>query len=132
MSRNLRARIERLELRKAAGPRRRIWDVLSGTATVEALDEADREILRQWEAGSPDRLRHHPAMIFLREQWDRLGFPDPGEYDDLDIIEEAIRLAGIPTPPAPPCGLKERPANEPSSHEPPGDGPSGIGGDPHA
>src|SRR5262249_12650216 len=28
----------------------------------------------------------------------RLGIPDPGDYEGLDLIEEAIRLVGLPTP----------------------------------
>jgi hypothetical protein len=119
MSRNLRARIDKLERRTTTGPRRSIWDVLLGTATVEELDEADREILRQQEAERLERLRHHPAMICLREQWARLGIADPGQYDDLDLIEEAIRLAGILTPSALPGGVQELPANEPAPREPP-------------
>jgi hypothetical protein len=110
MSRNLRARIDKLERRTTTRPRRSIWDVLMGTATVEDLDEIDREALRQRQAESLDRLSHHPALLVLRAQWARLGIADPGQYNDLDIIEEAIRLAGMPTPSALPCGLKELPA----------------------
>jgi hypothetical protein len=110
MRRNLRARIDKLERRTATGPRRSIWDVVLGTATVEDLDEADREALWQREAQKLDRLGHHPAMLALRAQWARLGIADPGQYSDIDMIEEAIRLAGIPTPSALPCGLKELPA----------------------
>jgi hypothetical protein len=110
MSRNLRARLDKLERRTTTGPRRRIWDVLLGTATVEDLHEADRETLRQRQADRRDQLDQHPAMLFLREQWARLGMADPGQYSDIDIIEEAIRLASIPTPSALPCGLKELPA----------------------
>jgi hypothetical protein len=110
MSRSLRARIDKLERRTTTGPRRSIWDVLMGAATVEDLDEADRETLRQRRADRPDQLAQHPAMLFLREQWARLGIADPGQYSEIDIIEEAIRLAGIPTPSPLPCGLKELPA----------------------
>jgi hypothetical protein len=111
MSRNLRARIVKLERRTTAGPRRTILDVLLGRASPDELDETARERLLQREA---DPLKQHPAMIFLREQWARLGIADPGEYHDIDIIKEAIRLAGIPTPSVLPCGLKELPANEPT------------------
>jgi hypothetical protein len=87
-------------------------DVLLGGASPEDLDEADRETLLHRQADLPDKLGTHPAMIFLREQWARLGIPDSGEYSDPDLIEEAIRLAGIPTPSVLPCGLKELSANE--------------------
>jgi hypothetical protein len=110
MSRNLRARIDKLERRTTTGPRRSIWDVVLGTATVEDLHEADREALRQRQADRRDPLDQHPAMLFLREQWARLGIADPGQYSDIDIIEEAICLAGIPTPSALPCGFQELPA----------------------
>src|SRR5689334_1590258 len=106
MSRNLRARIEKLDRLPTTSPRRSIWDVLFGSATTEDLDEADREVLRQRQAEGRDQ---HPAMLVLREQWARLGIAVPLQYNDLDIIEEAIRLAGIPTPSALPCGLKELP-----------------------
>ena len=110
MSRNLRARIDKLERRTTPSPHRSIWDVLMGTATIEDLDEADREALRQRQADRPDPLDQHPAMLVLRAQWARLGIADPGQYRDLDIIEEAIRLAGMPTPSALLCGLTELPA----------------------
>src|SRR5262249_45673366 len=105
MSRNLRARIDKLERRTTTSPRRTIWDVLSGTATVAELDEADRQTLRQLEAHSREQRRQHPAMIFLRKQWARLGMADPGDYDGPDLIEEALRLASIPTPAALPADV---------------------------
>jgi hypothetical protein len=57
-------------------------------------------------------------MIFLRKQWARLGMADPGDYDGPDLIEEALRLASIPTPAALPADVPERPANEPAPREP--------------
>lgn len=49
---------------------------------------------------SPDDTPEHPALRLLREQWARLGMPDPGQYDGIDVIEEALRLLAIPTPPS--------------------------------
>ena len=114
MSRNLRARIVKLERRTTTRRRSSILEVLLGLASPDELDEADRERLLLIEAGQSDGLDKHPAMIYVREQWARLGIPDPGTYRDINIIEEAIRLAGIPTPSVLPCDLKELPANEPT------------------
>jgi hypothetical protein len=120
MSRNLRARIDKLERRTTTSTSRRIriWDVLLGQAMVEELDEADRQTLRQVEADRREARRQHPAMLFLRKQWARLGMADPGDYDGPDLIEEALRLAAIPTPSALPSDVPQQPANEPAPREP--------------
>jgi hypothetical protein len=112
MSRNLRARIDKLERRTTISPHMSILDVLLGRALPEDLDQADREALRHRQAHLPDNRDQHPALIVLREHWARLGLADPGQYGDLDIIEEAIRLVGILTPSAPACGLKELPTHQ--------------------
>jgi hypothetical protein len=117
VSRNLRARIDQLERQTTTGPRRSIWDVLLGRATVAELDEVDRQTLQQLQAEGREARRQHPAMIFLRKQWARLGMADPGDYDGPDLIEEALRLAAIPTPSALPSDVPERPANEPVPRE---------------
>jgi hypothetical protein len=119
MSRNLRARIDKLERQTTTSPRRTIWDVLSGTATVEDLDEADRQTLQQLEAEGQDHLCDDPELIILRVEWARLGIADPGQYDGLNLSAEAHRLAEIPTPSAWPCDEQELAANEPAPGEPP-------------
>ena len=123
MSRNLRARIDKLERRPTTSPRRGIWGVLMGAAAIEDLDEADREALLQRQAESLDQLSQHPAMLVLRAQWSRLSIADPGQYRDLDIIEEAIRLAGMPTPSPLACGLKGLPPITTTAHAPAPTGP---------
>jgi hypothetical protein len=104
VSRNLRGRLNRLE---RIEPRRHtasaiIWDVIGGSADPEDLDDAGKDQLRRMlgEAHEARRLAlaNHPATQVLRREWKRLGIPDPGNYEDLDVIEEALRLAGIPTP----------------------------------
>ena len=44
------------------------------------------------------RWTGHRVLALCREHWARLGIPDPGEYEGLDLIEEAIRLVGLPAP----------------------------------
>jgi hypothetical protein len=117
MNRNLRARIDKLERRTTPSARRTIWDVLWGKATVEELDEVDRQTLRQLEPDRREARRQHPAMIFLRKQWARLGMVDPGDYDGPDLIEEALRLAAIPTPSALPSDVPEQSGNKPAPRE---------------
>ena len=41
-----------------------------------------------------------PALTVYRGQLARLGLPDPGDYRSLDLVEESIRLAGLPGPAA--------------------------------
>ncbi len=43
----------------------------------------------------------------LRQEYERLCLPQPETLDGVDVIEECIRLAGVPTPGALPAGLHE-------------------------
>ncbi len=50
------------------------------------------------EATILEAQERSPALAVLRDQWARLGIPDPGVYKGMDIVEEALRLAGLPDP----------------------------------
>jgi hypothetical protein len=87
-------------------------DVLCGTVNPDSRDDAGKALLRQMlddaRADHHEAMQRHPAMQVLRREWARLGIPDPGEYEHINIIEEAIRLVGLPDPVLPPkprCGL---------------------------
>lgn len=56
-------------------------------------------------------------MQVVKAEYRRLGWPDIDWSSIDDLIEEAIRLAGIPTPVPLPCGLKEL-SDKPESPEP--------------
>jgi hypothetical protein len=54
--------------------------------------------LARSKAARRERDERSPALAVCRREWARLGMPDPGEYDDLDLVEECLRLIGLPTP----------------------------------
>jgi hypothetical protein len=66
------------------------------------LSPEDRGRLEAFLASSKaarrERDERSPALAVCRREWARLGMPDPGEYDDLDLVEECLRLTGLPTP----------------------------------
>jgi hypothetical protein len=92
MSTRLLGRVKRLEQQQSK-PSGSAWDALMSR-------EIDLETFCAMMAPTPEEsraaLEDHPALRVLRRHWARLGIPDPGEYGDIDVIEEAIRLAGVP------------------------------------
>jgi hypothetical protein len=47
------------------------------------------------KAAAREAMEMHPAVRCLRKQCARLGLPQPTTFDDVDVVEEAIRLAGM-------------------------------------
>ena len=80
------------------------WDIVGGLAAPEILNADEQEQLRRFmeegEAEHARRMEEHPAGKLYREGLARLGLPQPATLAGIDIIEECIRLAGIPTPSA--------------------------------
>src|SRR5262249_18900039 len=104
--RGWRRRLERLERRhpgpEAAHLPRHLWRILCGAVDLGDLDVAEHEKLRRFieeaEAAHARCMERNPAAKCYREQLTRLGLPQPPTLVGIDLIEESIRLAGIPTP----------------------------------
>ena len=82
---------------RQSGGRTNIWDVFCGSADPDDLDEAGQEMLREI-CNPPGPSANHPLVKMLRGEWARLGISDPGEYRGVDLVEEMIRVVGLPTP----------------------------------
>jgi hypothetical protein len=99
-------RLDRLERRQPATEANRLpphfWDLMSGVMESDDLDPAEQEHLRwffaEGEAEHARCMEKHPAGQSYRQQLARLGLQQPPTLADIDLIEEAIRLAVIPTP----------------------------------
>jgi hypothetical protein len=78
------------------------WEVLGGLVDPQDLDPAAQEQLRRFreqaEAEHVRCLDSQPAGIVYRRELTRLGLPQPATLAGIDVIEECIRLAGIPSP----------------------------------
>jgi hypothetical protein len=90
-------------------------EILSGEVSPEDLPIAEQEqlqrLLDQAEAEHARCMEQSVAGKLYREQLARLGLPQPETLADIDSIEEALRLVGIPGPR--PCALRELRAGEP-------------------
>src|SRR5438309_1911919 len=103
---SLKRRLDHLECRQPAPETNRLpphfWDIMFGVMDPEDLDRTEQEQLRRLieeaEAEHARCLENSPAGKFYREELARLGLPQPATLAGIDIIEEAIRLAGIPSP----------------------------------
>jgi hypothetical protein len=99
-------RLDRLERRQPAPEAHQLpahfWDIMSGVMDTEDLDSAKQQKLcRFFEEGEAEHARcmeRHPAGQSYRQQLTRLGLPQPLSLADIDVIEECIRLVGIPSP----------------------------------
>jgi hypothetical protein len=104
--RTLENRLARLERRQPApGADRlpaRIFDLMTRVVDSEDLDPAEQaHLLRFFEEGEAEHARcmeQHPAGRSYRQQLARLGLPQPPTLADIDVIEECVRLAVIPSP----------------------------------
>src|ERR1700720_499507 len=90
----LEKRVARLEEQEdpLPGPSQHSADVFDALARGEPIT-----LTEAGEAERRDAMEKHPAAIILRKEYARLGMPQPVTLDDVDVIEEAIRLARIPT-----------------------------------
>jgi hypothetical protein len=104
---SLKGRLDRLERRQPAQEANRLpphfWEIIAGVADPEILDADEQEQFRRFieEGGEAEHARcmeNHPAGKCYREELARLGLPQPPTLAGIDIIEECIRLAGIPAP----------------------------------
>ena len=106
MSDNLRRRLDRLEAQQAQQQGRAVpplfWDVLCGTVKLAYLPVSVRPAWQRFrDEGSAARreaLDRHPATAAYRRECARLGLTPRGDLECVDVIEECVRLAGIPTP----------------------------------
>jgi hypothetical protein len=107
----LSTRLDRLERRQAEvdDVLPLLWQILSGEVSPEdipiAVQEQLQRLLDQAEAEHDRFAEQSVAGKLYREQIVRLGLPQPETLADIDIIEEALRLVGIPGPR--PCALRE-------------------------
>src|SRR5262249_4689918 len=80
----------------------RFWDFLWGVIRPEDLDADEREQIRRFmEEGEAEHARcmeKHPAGRIYRQELTRLALPQPSTLAGIDVIGEAIRVAGIPFP----------------------------------
>jgi hypothetical protein len=105
---SLRNRLDRLEQRQSRSGVDPLpfwfWSALSGSAIPDDADEADvarvEAIAEEAEAEHARAMEKHPVGLFYRQELARLGLPQPATLTGIDLIEECIRLAGIPTPDA--------------------------------
>jgi hypothetical protein len=103
---NIKRRLERLErlqskeCQTSERPSAVPWDLLC--RPVNELTAEDAEILAAFyaaaEAEHSRRLEEHPAGRIYRRELSRLGQPQPATLASIDVIEEGLRLASIPTP----------------------------------
>ena len=74
-------------------------DLLFGQLTEADLTPGQREWVRatteQDRAESLQALEGSTAGRLYREQLTRLGVPQPEALEDIDVVEEAIRLVGL-------------------------------------
>jgi hypothetical protein len=81
---------------------RHLGAILFGLVDPRDLDADEQEKLRRFieeaEATHARCIEGNPAGKCYREELARLGLPQPPTLVGIDLIEESIRLAGIPTP----------------------------------
>jgi hypothetical protein len=103
--RTLENRLARLERRQPATDTYRLpphfWDIMTGVMDPEDLEPAEKAHLLRFFEGEAEHARcmeNHPAGQSYRQQLARLGLPQPPSLADINVIEECVRLAGIPSP----------------------------------
>jgi hypothetical protein len=98
-------RLERLERQRDVGangllPLPRFWSLL--LQPPNSLDTEDRALLEsllaEGKAEAARRSEDGPNGKRYRAELTRLGLPQPPTLAGINLIEEVIRLAGIPTP----------------------------------
>jgi hypothetical protein len=119
---SLRRRLDRLEAASAGAAAAGRDDPLL-SRVLDLLGELDRpgmtgaereEVERRLRDAIEERhawyMEDHPAGRVYRRALDRLGLPQPATLKGIDLIEECVRLAGIPAPalgPAPQAAVDD-------------------------